>query len=211
MVTTARLPGTWLRDRLRRWWPVLAALVVSVVAQRALLTSGYDVSGHAAEHLSGAGVPFFACVVAVALFVSTRPALRQPLVLAAVAAWVVTTVFVLIGNVRVVDALVAEGFADTPTGQLVPTPAVEAAHGLANAAPWWGVLAAIAVSAALWRHGHLSWKAAVATGVVSLLFPPWIIPGAGVVVATVLRGVAFAREGRSRGPGPLAGSPGGAA
>ena len=181
--------------RVRRWWPVLAAIVVSVTVQ-ILFLGRYDVSGHAAEHLGSAGAPFFASVVAVTVLATTPAARRQRLVVLALAAWVAATVFVLVGNVRVVDALVDAGMRDVPTSQLVPDEAIDDAHGLANAAPWWGVAAAVALSVALWRYGHVSPKVAAAAGLVSVVFPPWIIPGAGVVVLVVARAIASERAAR---------------
>ena len=99
----------------RRWWPVPALIVSSLVVQKVFFQSRYDVSGHAAEHLSSANAPFAAfAVVAILVFV-TPQARRQPVVLATSAAWLVSTVLVLIGNVRVVDALVRAGMGHTPT------------------------------------------------------------------------------------------------
>ena len=94
---------------------------VSVGAQQVRLTSRYEVSGHAAEHLGSASTFFFACALVGTLLLFTRDAWRQPLVVIALGAWLVTTVFVLIGNVQVVDALIADGLADVPTDRLVPT------------------------------------------------------------------------------------------
>ena len=46
--------------RVCRWWPAAALITLSVVAQKIFVESRYDVSGHAAEHLSSAGVAFAA-------------------------------------------------------------------------------------------------------------------------------------------------------
>ncbi|MGH9222953.1 MAG: hypothetical protein ACRD2W_03950 [Acidimicrobiales bacterium] len=181
-------------SRLRRWWPVLASIVVAVVAQQVLLTGRYDVSGHAAEHLTSATAPFFAFAVVVTLLTVTPGARRQPLLLVACLAWFVSTVFVLAGNVHVVDVLVDAGLQHVSTGQLVVEGPIEAAHRLANAAPWYGVLTSLVVVAVLWRFGPVSRRLAIGAGVVSVLFPPWMIPGAGMLVLTVARGLAFRRE-----------------
>lgn len=64
----------------RRWWPVPVLLTTSLVVQKAFFESGYDVSGHAAEHLSSATATFPAfALVAILLYVTPR-ARRQPLV-----------------------------------------------------------------------------------------------------------------------------------
>ncbi len=137
---------------LRRWWPVPALLAASLIMEKAFLESRYDVSGHAGEHLSSAGVAFLAFALVAILFYVTPRARRQPLVLVTSATWLVSTVLVLVGNVRVVDALVRAGQGDTPTSQLVVYGTIDSAHDLANRAPWLGVLAALALTGALWRY-----------------------------------------------------------
>jgi hypothetical protein len=177
----------------RRWWPVPVLLAGSSLLQKLFFESRYDVSGHAAEHLSSATAPFAACaVVAILLFVTPR-ARRQALVLITAGAWLVVNVLVLVGNVRVVDALVGAGMGHTPTSQLVASAKIDSAHDLANLAPWLGVVAALALTGAFWRYRHVSGRVAIAAAVVDVLFPPWIIPGAGVVVLTVARCIAYQR------------------
>ncbi|HUQ40194.1 MAG TPA: hypothetical protein VM030_08540 [Acidimicrobiales bacterium] len=175
----------------RRWSPVPAIVVTSILVQKLAFESRYDVGGHAGEHLASASAPFMAVgVVAVLLYV-TPPARRQPIVLLTAGAWIVATAFILVGNVRVIDALAAAGMSHVPTGQLEATPAIEAAHALANSAPMYAVLATVALAVALRLHRHISTKVAVGAVVLSLLFPPWIIPGAGVFVLVVARCMAF--------------------
>ena len=184
------------RGVVRHWWPVAALIAASVVAQKLTFESRYDVSGHAAEHLSSATAPFAAVVVIVILFYATPGARRQPIVIGAACAWVAATIAVLVGNVRVVDALSDAGHARTPTSQLNESSTIAASHELANTAPWAAVLAAIVLSVVLVRCGYLTLRAGLASAVVSVVFPPWIIPGAGAFVATILRCIARDREVR---------------
>ena len=177
----------------RRWWRIPAVLASSVLIQKLLFESRYDVSGHAAEHLTSATAPFAGFALMFILLLVTPQARRQPVVLIASAAWLAVTVLVLIGNVRVIDALVRAGLGHTPTDQLVEDADINAAHNLANLAPWLGVLAALALIAALFRYRHISARVAIGAGVLSVVFPPWIIPGAGVVVVTVARCIAYHR------------------
>jgi hypothetical protein len=173
--------------KVRRWWPVPVLLVTSIVVQKVSFESRYDVSGHAAEHLSGATAPFAAvALIGILLFV-TPSARRQPLVLATSAAWLVTTVLVLVGNVRVIDALIRAGMGHTPTSELVENATIDSAHSLANLAPWLGVLAALALTGALWRHRHVSGRVATGAVVASVIVPPWLVPGAGVLVLSIAR------------------------
>lgn len=169
-----------------RAWPVPLILAVSILVQKALFESRYDVGGHAAEHLSSASAPFFAAPLLAILLWATPTARHQTDVLAGAAAWLATTVAVLVGNVRVVDDLVASGFGKIGTSQVPDV----ADHGLANLAPWIAVAAALALTAAIWRRGHVSAGVAAVAAVLNVLFPPWIIPGAGIVVLVGARALA---------------------
>lgn len=157
---------------------------------KARVRERYDVSGHAAEHLSSATAPFAAFAAVVILLWATPTARSQADVLIACLAWLAATVLVFVGNVRVVDDLVDAGLGHAPTEGLPDV----ADHGLANLAPWLAVVAAVAMASVLWRRGHVSLRVALGAGLLSVVFPPWIIPGAGVVVLVVARCIAKARS-----------------
>jgi|GEM_PF-4701864 len=55
----------------RDWWPAPAFIAGALLAQQLLLSSRYDVGGHAAEHLAGATAPFMAAAVLSILFWAT--------------------------------------------------------------------------------------------------------------------------------------------
>jgi hypothetical protein len=177
----------------RRWSPVLLAVAASLFVQKVLFEPRYDIAGHAAGHLQSASAPFGGFVLVAALLYTTPRARRQPLVLVACALWLTATVLVLVGNVRVVDALLHAGLGRTPTDLLPANAAVDAAHGLANSAPWLGVAAALALCAAAAFHRLVSRGVAVGAAVLSVIVPAWIFPGAGVIVLVVARCVAFER------------------
>jgi hypothetical protein len=68
-------------------------------------------------------------------------------------------------------------------------------HALANASIWYAVLAALVLVASFrWRR-HIGNRAAIGAAIVTVLFPPWIIAGAGAVVLAIVRCVA---RGRAR-------------
>ena len=165
-------------------------VVGALLAQRVLLSSRYDVGGHAAEHLASASAPFMAAAVLAILLWATPPARRQIDVLVAGAAWFTTTVVVMVGNLRVIDDLVAAGYSHTPTDSVPDV----ADHALANSSIWFAVVAALVLVASFrWRR-HIGNRAAIGAAIVTVLFPPWIIPGAGVIVLTIVRCVARIRE-----------------
>ena len=179
--------------RVRLWWPVPVLLATSLGTQKIFFESRYDVSGHAAGHLSNATAAFPAFALVAIVLYATPPARRQLIVLVTSATWLVGTMLVLVGNVRVVDALVDAGMGDTPTSQLVENTAIDSAHNLANWSPWLALLAALALTAALWRCRHVSGRVAIGAAVLSVIFPPWIFPGAGVLVVTIARCITFNR------------------
>jgi hypothetical protein len=174
------------------WWPVPTFVAVGVVVQTRFV-SRYDVGGHAAEHLASASAPFMAAATIGILFWATPRALRQVDVVLAATAWFSMTVVVMIGNLRVVDDLVQAGYGFTPTSTVPDV----ADHSLANSSIWWAVAAALVLVAAFrWRR-HIG-DAATVGACVAMIFPPWMIPGAGVLVLTVVRCVAHGRERRSQ-------------
>jgi hypothetical protein len=187
----------------RRWWPVPLFLAISLVAQNVLVERRYDVSGHAGEHLSSASVAFLAFALMAILFYVTPRARSQPLAVVTSAIWLVSTVLVLVGNIRVVDALVRAGMADTPTSQLVADPTISSAHDLANGAPWLGVVGSLALIGVLWRCRYVSGPVALAAAILSVIFPPWIVPGAGVLVVTIARCIAYHRAARTDQAPPI--------
>lgn len=165
--------------------------------QKFAFESRYDVGGHAAGHVSSASAPFGAFVLIVVLLWATPAARGQLDVVAAGAGWLVATVLVLVGNVRVVDALVDAGLGTAPTEGLPDV----ADHGLANLAPWLAVVAAVVMAGVFWRRGHVSQKVAIGSGLLSVCFPPWIIPGAGVLVLVVARAIAYHRSSGAESEG----------
>ena len=171
-------------------------LAGGVLAQQVLLSSRYDVGGHAAEHLGSASAPFMAAAVVAILLWATPRARRQIDVLIAAAAWFGTTVLVMVGNLRVIDDLVAAGYSHTPTDSVPDV----ADHALANSSIWYAVVAALVLVASFrWRR-HIGNRAAIGAAITSVLFPPWIIPGAGVIVLAIVRCVARNRERTSQAP-----------
>jgi hypothetical protein len=181
-------PAGRLVPTVRRWWPVPVILASSITVQKVFFESRYDVSGHAAGHLDSATAPFGALALVAILLWATPAGRRQLDVLVGCLAWLAATVLVLIGNVRVVNDLVDAGLSHASTEDLPDV----ADHGLANLAPWLAVVAAVAMTGVLWRRGHVSRNVAIGAALLSVVFPPWIVPGAGVVVLVVARCIAYA-------------------
>ena len=172
--------------RLLRWWPIPVTVATSLILQRVLLESRYDVAGHAAEHLSGASAPFAAAALCVILVWATPAVGRQWEVLGSMALWWAMTVLVLVGNLRVVQDLIDAGYSRTPTSSVPDV----ADHSLANSSVWLAVIASIVMIAAFRRRRHVGNRLTVGAVIASALFPPWIFPGLGAVVLLVARCIA---------------------
>ncbi len=172
----------------RCWLPLPMIVGGSLVAQHLVLTSRYDVGGHAAGHLAGASAPFMAAAVVCILVWSTASARREADVLAAASAWLGACVLVLLGNLRVIDDLVAAGYARTPTS-VVPD---VADHSLANSSVWLAEIAALVLVFAWHRRHHAGGGVTAAAFVFTVVVPPWIIPGAGVIILAAAAVVACA-------------------
>ena len=178
----------------RALWPVPVIIALAVVAQQRLVFSHYDVGGHAAEHLMGASAPFMAAAVVCILFWTTPRARVQLDLLLVCAMWFATTVLVMAGNLRVVDDLVDAGYSRTPTGSVPDV----ADHALANSSVWYAWAAALVVVLAWRRRRHVGNRATITAAIISVIVPPWIIPGAGVIVLAIVRVVQRAVRARRR-------------
>jgi hypothetical protein len=174
----------------REWWPVPVLVSGALLAQQVLLNSRYKVGGHAAEHLGSASAPFMAAAVLAIVLWATPRSHRQVDVLVAAAAWFSTTVLVMLGNLRVIDDLVAAAYSHTPTGSVPDV----ADHALANSSVWYAVAAALVLVASFRRRRYIGNRATIGAAVTTVIFPPWIIPGAGVVVLAIVRCVARGRR-----------------
>lgn len=100
--------------------------------------------------------------------------------------WIAALVGVAIGNLRVVDAI---GGADWSAEQAdalgAGLPGFESGHDLAGISMWLAVAAAVVLAIVLLLRSQISRGVAIGAILVSLFFPPWFFPGAGVVVLTI--------------------------
>jgi hypothetical protein len=179
----------------RTWWPV-AAFLLPVLVVQAVWSARYDLAGHAADHLQSATPVFpMAFLSAVLLWALPGRGRRDPLLWLLLAAAIASCLVVLAGNLRVIDAIGGATWSDTQASQLGPTrPGFESGHELAALGAWGAVVATMLVAGLLWRRGLASAKVAAAAAVVSLVFPYFIAPGAGVVVLVVSAAVARSRD-----------------
>jgi hypothetical protein len=186
---TAGNRSSRLTHVVRELWPVPALIAAALIAQHLLVTSRYDVGGHASGHLASASAPFMAAAILCILFWTTPLARHQADLLVIGGAWFATTLLVMVGNLRVVDDLVAAGYSHTPTGSVPDV----ADHSLANSSVWYAAVAALVLVAAWGRRRHIGNRATIGAVVATVIIPPWIIPGAGVIVLAIGRVVQRSR------------------
>ncbi len=192
-----------LADRLaayaRNWWPVAAFLLPVLVVQAVWSARYQDVTGHAAGHLQSA-TPVFPMVFlsAVLIWALPRRARRDPLLWLLIAAAVASCLVVMAGNVQVVDAIGGANWTDEQASQLGPArPGFESGHDLAGVGAQGAGSATTLMAGLLWLRKLVSATAAVAAAAVSLIFPDYIAPGAGIVVLVISAMVARSRRSRA--------------
>jgi hypothetical protein len=170
----------------RRWWPLTGFLIPIVTIQH-LWFGGYNAAGHAAGHLASASAIFGVAYVISVIVWAARPDLRRRAGLwllssAVVAAAIIPT----IGNLRVVDAIGTDNWTDDQaSARGISRPGFASGHDLAERGMWVVVASAVLLAGWLWWRRAVRNKAAVAAIFLSVIFPPWILPGAGLVVIAV--------------------------
>ena len=186
-----------LLELVRSWWPV-AALLVPVLVAQALWSGRYEVAGHAADHLQSATRVFpMIFLSAVLLWALPSRGRRDRLLWLLLAAAIASCLVVLVGNVRVIEAIDGATWTDAQANQLGPSrPGFESGHDLAQLGAWGAVLATMLTAGLLWQRWLVSAKVAAVATLVSLVVPSFIAPGAGIVVLAVSAALAHARGDR---------------
>jgi hypothetical protein len=180
---SGRSLGVRLGRITRNWWPV-GAFLMPVLVLQTVWSARYDVAGHAAGHLGSAMVvcPMI-FVSSVLMWAMPAPARRDPVLWLIIAVVIGCCLVATAGNLRVVDAIGDDTWTDAQAGALGPTrPGFEAGHDLASRGAVGAVLATIVAAGLLWRRRLVSAKVAAGAAVLSVIFPYWIVPGAGIVV-----------------------------
>jgi hypothetical protein len=171
---------------LRRWWPIPALLTLSLVIQKTLFESRYDASGHAAGHLGSSTAIFLAFPIVLILFWALDEDRLRPSILGGAVVWLAGLVGVLVGNVRVVTAIGTADWTLEEADRLGSArPGFDSGHDLAQTSSFVAVVGALLLIASVWRARAVSGRVAILCAALSVLFPPWIFPGAGVVVLTI--------------------------
>ncbi len=162
---------------------VVAWIVLANVTTGALVEAN---GSHARDHLASgqSGLPHVA-VLAVIFWALPRD--RRPML-----AWVAALVIlvgvglVTVGNLQVVDAIGDEAWNDAQAERLGPSrPGFDEGHDLASVGMWIVVAGAVAFAVILMVIGAIARLAGILSIGISLVFPPWIAPGFGLVVVAI--------------------------
>lgn len=173
------------RPGLLGWWPVVAILLVAVVGLR-MVGSRYDATGHAAGHLGTALTTFLmAALLAIVLWATPKGHCSWAIRLASLA-YLFGLAAIVVGNLRVVDAIGARNWSDDEASALGEgVVGFESGHSLSAQGELVSVLASLALIWALRARRAIPTGLAIGATVASIVFPYWILPGAGVVVLAV--------------------------
>lgn len=177
-------------SRLRRLatqlWPVLAMLAGALLTQNRWF-GRYDEAGHAGEHVSSATAIIPIGFLLAVIVWSVRLPPRDRAVTGALALVMVGAMSrVTAGNLRVVEAIGGEDWSLEEADSLGPSrPGFVSGHDLAETWMWIVVAAALALMGWLrWRRA-ISSRTTIAAVALSVLFPPWLLPGAGIAVVAL--------------------------
>jgi hypothetical protein len=190
----------------RHWWPIPAMLAPTIIAQN-IWSGRYEATGHAAGHLASASAIFAITFVLAVLVWASPPQLRRSPGLWVLAAGVaIAAVVPTIGNLRVVNAVGTDNWTDDQASTLGQTrPGFESGHDLAERGMWIVVGFAVLLAGWLWFKHAISNGVGIASIILCLIFPPWIFPGAGLIVltiATVIKRAARLRQPELNGTKP---------
>jgi hypothetical protein len=190
----------------RRWWPIPAMLAATVAIQN-IWFGRYEATGHAAGHLASATAIFAITFVLAVLVWASPPQLhRSPGLWVLAAGVAIAAVVPTIGNLRVVNAVGSDNWTDDQASALGQArPGFESGHDLAERGMWIVVGFAVLLAGWLWIKRAVSNGVGIASIVLCLIFPPWIFPGAGMIVlaiATVINRAARLRQPELNGTRP---------
>ena len=168
-----------------RWWPV-PAFFIGVGAMQAVTTARIEAHGHAAGHLGSASALFPMVGLYATLIWALPRARRKPELWALGAILGAGLAAVMAGNLRVVDAIGGETWTDAHADALgAGRSGFASGHDLAGTGSLVCVAAVLLIAVALLLRGTASRRVGIGAIVASVLFPPWIVPGAGLVVLAV--------------------------
>ena len=170
----------------KRWWPVPAFIIGSVVAQ-ILVRPDPTPIGHAAGHYSNATVLFaIAPAVGITIWASAPDLRRRPAFWLLNAAIVGAIALVYAANMRIVHAIGAERWTNDQPNTLGPTrPGFEASHVLTERAEWASAAIVIALAVCLARWHALRPAFLRAAIIASIVVPPWMFPARGIVIIAI--------------------------
>ena len=190
-------------EALRRWWPVLVIVGIAVAAM-AVMRAMYDGAlGHASEHLGSAVLaPVMLAVFAIVVW-AIPGAWRRPEVWIGGALLLYGVVGVIGGNIEVVDALDGTNYDYEQAAAFGPSrPGFESGHDASESAMWIAVLGAVVVAAGSLARRDVSFLVGGIALVLTVFFPPWVLPGFGLIILAVAACRRY-RRASARAPDPV--------
>jgi hypothetical protein len=167
----------------------IIAIVASIVGTNVVTGALVEARGtHARDHLASAqaAIPF-ATVLAVILWAyPARRDVHTAIVWAAALVALAGFVLIATGNLQVVHAIAGASWTDAQAQRLGPArPGFDAGHDLVDTGTRIAQLGAALAAVISALAGAIGWVAAIASVFLTAVFPPWILPGAGLLVIAI--------------------------
>jgi drug/metabolite transporter (DMT)-like permease len=173
----------WATVTSRSFMLPLAAVVVAVISTNLVTNALVEADGaHARGHLASAQSGLLPVFLLAASFWALRRDLRRPLLWAAALVTLVGVAILVAGNLQVVSAVRSEAStaaASAPDRERE----IDDGHGVTSTGMLITQLGAAGFALALVvRKRAIGIGTAIGSAALSIVFPPWIIPGAGLFV-----------------------------
>ncbi|MFN2489247.1 MAG: hypothetical protein ABR529_05860 [Actinomycetota bacterium] len=174
-----------------RWETIIAVVfvIVWIVVANLTLDAFVDPKGeHARGHFGSAqsALPHLGVLAVMFWALPRRRAWVRGLLGIAALVVLVGCGITLAGNLKVIDAASAQGWTEAEAEAVEETlPGVQEGHDQTSSGMWTVVWGAVAFAAILMATKALGLAAGISSIVLSVIFPPWIAPGFGLVVVAI--------------------------
>ncbi len=171
----------------RRVLAAIVFVVVTVIMMNLVTAALFEANGsHARDHLASAQGPLPLIPLLAVVIWALPPDRRRVGVWGATLVIIVGAVVDVSGNLKVIDAIGGAQWNDAQAARLGSShPGFEGGHSLADIGMRIIVAGAMAFALLLVAYRAVRPTVGIASAALTLVFPPWIAPGFGVIIIAV--------------------------